>query len=135
MSTVARLAQLMRFGLVGASCSVLYAGLAWSLTVLGGLPAIGASVFAYAICGVCSYFGQKLFTFRSAAPHAEALPRFLAVFLVGVSVAALAPMLLTDWMRLPPLVAIVFAGAVVPAINYGVFSLLVFRRAGRAPAR
>jgi putative flippase GtrA len=135
MSLASRLAQLTRFGVVGVSCAVLYASLAWSLTVMAGLPAIAASVLAYAICGVFSYLGQKLFTFRSDVPHAEAAPRFLAVFLAGISVAALAPMLLTDRMHLPPLVAIVFAGAVVPALNYVVFSLLVFGRGAAAPMR
>ena len=135
MSLAARLAQMMRFGLVGVSCAALYTALAWSLTVLAGAPAVTGSVAAYAISGVFSYLGQKLFTFRSDAPHAEAAPRFLAVFLVGISVAALAPLLLTDRMHLPPLVAIIFAGGVVPALNYLVFSLLVFGRGEAAPAR
>jgi putative flippase GtrA len=135
MTAAARLAQMARFGVVGASCAVLYASLAWSLTVMAGFPAVAGSVAAYAISGVFSYLGQKLFTFRSDAPHAQAAPRFLAVFLAGISVAALAPMLLTDRMHLPPLVAIVFAGAVVPALNYLVFSLLVFGRGAAAPMR
>jgi putative flippase GtrA len=133
MNAAARLAQLTRFGVVGVSCAVLYASLAWSLTVIAGLPAIVGSVTAYAISGVFSYLGQKLFTFRSAAPHAEAAPRFLLVFLAGVGVAACAPMLLTDRMRLPPLVAIVFTCGVVPVINYGVFSRLVFSRVIQSP--
>jgi len=135
MSLAGRLAQLMRFGVVGVSCAVLYTSLAWSLTVVAGLPAIAGSVLAYAISGVFSYLGQKLFTFRSSTPHAEAAPRFLLVFLAGVTVAACAPMLLTDRMRLPPLVAIVFTCGVVPVINYAVFSLLVFGRGAQAAAR
>jgi putative flippase GtrA len=135
MTATARLAQMARFGVVGLGCAVLYASLAWSLTVMAGFPAVAASVLAYAISGVFSYLGQKLFTFRSDAPHAQAAPRFLAVFLAGISVAAVAPMLLTDRMHLPPLVAIVFAGGVVPTLNYVVFSLLVFGRGAAAPMR
>jgi len=134
MITPARLAQLARFGLVGVGCSVLYASLAWSLTVLGALPAIAASVTAYSIAGVFSYFGQKLFTFRNAAPHAEAAPRFLASFVLGVGIATCAPLVLTDRLGLPPLIAILFTCGVVPVINYGVLSLLVFSRAPQGSA-
>ena len=119
--------RLARFGVVGVGCSVLYAVLAWSLTSWAGLPPTTASVAAYTLAGVASYLGQKLFTFRSDARHADAAPRFLALFAVGAAIAAAAPLLLTQRLGLPPIVAIVFTCAAVPLINYVVLGKLVFR--------
>jgi len=127
------LPRLMRFGVVGVGCAILYAALAWMLTTQGGVAAVPASAAAYAAAGVVSYLGQKLFTFRSDAPHADAAPRFLAVFLVGVAIATAAPLLMTDRLHLPPLAAIVFTCGVVPLINYAVLGRLVFRRAMASP--
>lgn len=127
------LPRLMRFGVVGVGCAILYAALAWTLTTLAGMAPVAASVAAYSVAGVASYLGQKLFTFRSDAPHADAAPRFLAVFLVGIAIATAAPFLMTDRLHLPPLVAIVFTCGVVPLINYGVLGRLVFRRVVAGP--
>lgn len=124
---LAEIARLMRFGVVGVGCAVLYALLAWSLTALAGLTAPAASLAAYAVAGVASYLGQKLFTFRSDARHAEAAPRFLLLFAVGAAIAATAPLLLTERLRLPPIVAIAFTCGAVPLINYVVLGRLVFR--------
>jgi len=129
------LGRLGRFGVVGVGCAVLYAALAWSLPTVGGWDPAISSIAAYAVAGVVSYLGQKLFTFRSTASHADAAPRFLAVFLVGIVIATAAPLLLTDRLHLPPIMAIVFTCGVVPLINYGLLSRLVFKRtdAGSAP--
>lgn len=124
---IAEIARLARFGVVGVGCAALYAGLAWSLTALAGLTAPAASVAAYAVAGVASYLGQKLFTFRSAARHGDAAPRFLLLFAVGAAIAATAPLLLTERLGLPPVVAIAFTCGAVPLINYVVLGRLVFR--------
>jgi putative flippase GtrA len=127
------LPRLIRFGVVGVGCAALYAALAWGLTTIGGMSPVAASVAAYSVAGVASYLGQKLFTFQSDAPHADAAPRFLAVFLVGIAIATAAPLLMTERMHLPPLAAIVFTCGVVPLVNYGVLGSLVFRRAVAGP--
>ena len=123
----AEILRLARFGVVGVGCSVLYAVAAWSLTTWAGLTAIMASVAAYTLAGIVSYLGQKLFTFRSGARHADAAPRFLALFAVGAAIAAAAPLVLTQRLGLPPIVAIGFTCGAVPLINYVVLGQLVFR--------
>ena len=124
---ITELARLARFGAVGVACSALFAGLAWSLTAMAGLPAIAASLAAYVMAGVVSYLGQKLFTFRSEARHSDAAPRFLLLFAVGATIAASAPLLLTERLGLPPIVAIAFTCLAVPLFNYVVLGRLVFR--------
>jgi len=128
------LAKLVRFGVVGIGCAGLYAVLAWTLTASAGLASVPSSMVAYAVAGVVSYAGQKLFTFQSGAPHAEAAPRFVAVFLVGIAIATAAPLLLTERLHLPPVIAIIFTCGVVPLINYGVLGRLVFRETAERPA-
>ena len=121
------LARLVRFGAVGVSSTLLYAAIAWTLTGGARMGAATSSLLAYAAAGVFSYLAQRNFTFRSTATHREAAPRFVAVCVLGAAAAAAAPLLLTDRLGLPPLVAIGVTCVLVPLINYLVLSRLVFR--------
>jgi putative flippase GtrA len=120
--------RLLRFGSVGVASTLIYAALGWSLTVGARLGAAPASVLAYALACVFSYFGHKGFTFRSSAAHAVEAPKFIAAAAVGLAIASAAPLILTDGLHLPPIVAIAFTCVAVPAINYLILDLIVFAR-------
>ncbi|MDR3509830.1 MAG: GtrA family protein [Caulobacteraceae bacterium] len=125
------LTALLRFGLVGLVSTLLYAALAWGATTEMRIAAAPASVLAYALAGVFSYLAQKRFTFRSNGAHKREAPRFLCASAAGASIAALAPLVLTDRLGLPPIVAIAFTCGFVPVMNYLVLERLVFRGASR----
>jgi len=124
-------ARLFRFGSVGVAATLLYAAIAWGLTAGARMGAAPASLTAYAMAGVFSYLAQKRFTFRSSAAHGDAAPRFIAASLVGAGIAAAAPLILTDQLRLPAFVAIAVTCGLVPLMNYLVLDRLVFRHHAR----
>ena len=131
--TEADIARLVRFGFVGIGATLLYAAIAWMLTAGARIGATPASLLAYALAALFSYLGHKRFTFRSAASHTPEVPRFVAASALGAGVAAAAPLILTDRLGLPSMVAIVFTCVAVPVMNYLVLDLLVFTRRPAQP--
>jgi putative flippase GtrA len=125
-------ARLVRFGSVGIAATLLYAAVAWSLTAGARIGAAPASVLAYGLAGMFSYLGHKRFTFRSSAAHAAEAPKFIVASMLGAGVATAAPLVLTDRLGLPPIVAIAFACVVIPLMNYLILDLLVFARRSAA---
>lgn len=123
-------ARLLRFAWVGGAATVIYAGLAWAFGRLGA-GAIAASLMAYVLAAVFAYVGHKRVTFRSGRAHAEEAPRFIAACALGAAIAAAAPLVLTNALRLPGFVAIGFTCLAVPALNFLVLDLLVFGRRTR----
>lgn len=125
------LGKLVRFGSVGAAATLVYAGLAAGFGVLG-LNATPSSVLAYVCAAVFAYLGHKRVTFRSPAAHAAEAPRFAAASLLGLAVAALAPILLTDRLHLPRLAPILATCIGVPLLNFLILDQLVFARGGES---
>ncbi len=119
--------RIIRFGLVGAASTVIYAVLAWIFTVPLALPAVVGSILAYCIAAVFSYNAHRRLTFRSVRPVAEEAPRFAGVSFVGWIVAIISPLILTNAWGLPPLVAIVFASVAVPIMSFIGLERFVFR--------
>ncbi|QUD88478.1 GtrA family protein [Phenylobacterium montanum] len=126
------LARLARFGLIGAVSTLIYAGLSWTLTTYGHAEAVKASLIAYTVSGIFSYLAQRRFTFRSSTGHSRAAPRFIVVTVLGVVIATLAPLLLTDRLHQSPLLAIAITCGLVPLANYLALDRLVFRPAPEA---
>jgi len=117
--------RLSRFAAIGASATLLYAGLALAFTGLG-IAATGASVLAFLLAAVFSYGGHKYVTFVSGGRHAFELPRFLVVSAAGLAVVSVMPAVLTDMLGLPAAVPILLACIVIPAVNYVVLGRWVF---------
>jgi putative flippase GtrA len=108
----------MRFALVGAAATTLYAGLAWAGTEGLGLPSPLASIAAYALTALLSYAGHRSMTFASSRPHGEAAPRFGGIAVFGYVVALAAPWLLTEKLGAPSHAAILTTCVLVPIVNY-----------------
>lgn len=79
----ARLARLARFGLVGAAGSVVYFALLWTLVEWVGLSVMASTSIAFVIVVLENYVLHRHWTFRSIAPHGQALPRFLFMSVLG----------------------------------------------------
>ena len=123
----ALLLKLARFGSVGVAATLIYAVLAAGFGVLG-IGATPSSVLAYALAAVFSHFGHKRITFRSAGAHAVELPKFAAASVLGLGVAALAPIILTDRLHLPRAAPILATCIGVPLLNFLILDQLVFKR-------
>lgn len=73
-----RVLELVRFGTVGASSTILYLGL-YALAVLVGLPFLVAATAAFVPVVVYGYLVHDRWTFRTRAPTGGGLARWLVL--------------------------------------------------------
>lgn len=119
--------RLIWFGVIGGASTLLYAGLAWLLTVpLGWWPPL-ASAVAFTACAVGSFTGHRLLTFRSKAPVGSEIRRFSVTSGLGYGLATLVPWLLTGLLHLDPRIAIIAVCILCPVVNFVFLSFFVFR--------
>lgn len=116
-----------RFGLVGAMCSAVYAGVAWILHERMGQPPIIASVLAYIAAIPLSFAGQKFYAFKSTMAVTDELPRFVAVQIFNLILAGAAMFLITDIVGLPFWLGTLTVIALIPLTTFMMLSLVVFR--------
>jgi putative flippase GtrA len=86
----AALMQLISFLVIGVVAALLYVGL--SVLMVGlktGVPDWIVSAACYAVFIVPVYLAHRYFSFRSDAPHAIALPRYVVVQVSALCLAAL----------------------------------------------
>ncbi len=104
------------YALVGVLATAVHYLALVMLVEAAGIDA-GVAAGVGAACGaLVAYAGNRRFTFESGAPHARALPRFLAVAAAGIAASAVLVRAGTEWLGLPYLLpqmaatALVFAG-------------------------
>ena len=98
------------------------------LVEIGGMQKIVASVASFFISVVINYYLQKRFTFKSSESDLYALPKFLAVSLVGLGINVGIFALLLQIVHY--LVAQVIASVLVFLFNYSVSRMFIFLRGG-----
>ncbi|HEU4517614.1 MAG TPA: GtrA family protein [Steroidobacteraceae bacterium] len=74
-----------RYLLVGSAATTIHYVLLVALVELSGSTAAPAAAFGAACGGIAAYAGTRRFTFPGRVPHAQALPRFMAVAAFGVA--------------------------------------------------
>lgn len=116
-----------RFAAIGIASTLLYAALAHGISVLTPLPAAAASLLAFAAGAVFSYFGHRMFTFRSKQSHGQAVSRFAGVNLLAYLVALFVPLVLSDVLGYRPLVSFGAVCVIVPVMNFVLLNVWVFR--------
>jgi putative flippase GtrA len=80
--------QFIRFAIVGAIATAIQYAILIAL-VHGALAGpVVASSFGFAVGALANYALNRSFTFRSSQAHAEALPKFAIVALLGLAVNA-----------------------------------------------
>ena len=116
--------QLARFAGVGVANSVLYFVLATLFSGVFGFASLAASVLAYAIAAAVAYVGHKFLTFGSTAGTPYEIARFVVASGIGLSLAALIPILLAGFV---PLISFATVLVLVPACSFLVMKFFVFR--------
>lgn len=94
-ATVEGLRQIGWFGTIGAAATALHYLVLVGLVELLGVGPTGASSVGYVAGGTVNYILNKRFTFRSPASDRRAVPRFVAVALVGAAANAAVVWVLT----------------------------------------
>ncbi|MEM7529049.1 MAG: GtrA family protein [Pseudomonadota bacterium] len=119
--------RVVRFGIVGVAATITHATGVFAFVELGGLAPSVANPVAFAIAVPVSYFGHYFFTYGSQHDHGETVFRFLAVTCssFGISQAIVMAM---EYFGGPYQAAVALFVVLVPATNFILFNLLVFRR-------
>jgi len=123
------LEELVAFVLVGGSGAVAFVLL--STFVVGapwGPPKWIGSVFCYAVLILPVYLAHRRFTFRSDAPHRQALPRYAGVQMGSLALASLFSYIVYGVIGLPTLPASVIVTGLTSAASFLVLKLWAFRQ-------
>lgn len=123
--------RLVRFAVVGASSSLLYALIVFALLSWGIGPLPLVHCIAYALAIPYGYLAQRGFTFRSHASHVVAFPRFVATNAVSFAATSVF-VVLADALRIHAAAVVLAVVVLVPLINYLCLNRWVF--AQRPPA-
>ncbi|MET0980486.1 MAG: GtrA family protein [Telluria sp.] len=110
--------SLARFALVGLAGSLVYFVLLWSMVDLLGWPVMLASSSAFLLVVVENYLLHRAWTFRSTAPHGQALPGFVLVSAAGFCVNGAVMVLGVEWLGLNYLAVQPVAIGTVVACNF-----------------
>ena len=118
-----------RFGVSGIVSTLLYFVIAWMLTSATALPVAIASFLAFCSAGVISYLLHRGYTFENRDRSSRSKVRFIVVNVLANAVAVVAPWIACDIAGYRPIVGIALVCVLVPALNFVLLSLYVFRPA------
>ena len=121
------LVGLLSFLIIGASAAIAFVGLsAAAVSIPTGLPNWLVSAACYAAFIVPVYLLHRRFSFRSAAPHSRALPRYVVVQLAGLAVATGFSWLAYGLVGLPTPVAAMLVIGLTSGVNFVILRLWAF---------
>lgn len=112
--------QFARFSLVGGFATVVHYGCMGALVIVSDMHPVPASAIGFSAAVVVSYLLNHRFTFRNAARHNRAVPRFVAVALIGLGLNCLFLSLLVEIAGLHWLAGQVLTTLLVLAWNFWV---------------
>jgi putative flippase GtrA len=115
---------ILSFLIIGAGAAVGF--VIWSSAAIWALPDLPAwlvSAICYGALIVPVYLLHRRFSFKSEAPHGRALPRYVAVQMASLALAALFSFVAYSVLKMPSM----GAGLLVIALTSGV-NFLVLRR-------
>ena len=122
------IAQLVRFGAVGAAAALTHFVVAVSAVRWGGVLPQWANVIGFGVAFVVSFLGQWRWTFRSAdAPWRRALPSFFLIAVSSFLLNALAYQLLLTYTPLRYDVALAIVLVAVAALTFVLSRVWAFR--------
>ncbi len=123
------LGDLLAFLLVGAGGALCYVLLSTSLMALGlPWPRWVTGAASYAVLVVPVYLMHRRFSFQSDTAHRVALPRYMAVQMMAVGLAALFSWLFYSVFGVPSLYGSVLVIVLIAAVNFMVLRLWAFAR-------
>ena len=126
--SAAQLVRFLRFAAVGAVGTVAHYALLLFMVEVLGTGALAGATAGFMLGAVVNYSLSRMLVFDSTRPHGEALPRFLAVAVVGLGWTALLMALLVDVAGLHYLLAQFLTTALLLLWHYAGNALWTFRK-------
>lgn len=117
--------QIMRFGMVGISATLLHLCIALTLNFVFGVSPQAANLIAFSCALIVSFLLHHSFSFRSTRKRAEALPRFFVAAGSGYLASAVGLAQL-ETMSLPTSISLILSACLIPAVSYFVNRYWVF---------
>lgn len=115
------------FLLVGGSGAVGFIMLSTLLIELKtGAPEWLMSGLAWALMILPVYLGHRAISFRSEAPHTQALPRYVAVQIMGVTLAAVFSYVAHGILGAPTMIGAVLVAGLTAGVNFAILKLWAF---------
>jgi putative flippase GtrA len=107
-----------RFGLIGATATMIHVSMVWVLVAKTNAPVLLANLIAFALAFGVSFYGNYVWTFGRPGKPRRALARFVIIALLAFAAnnALLALMLTFAWFS--PSASAVSAAAVVPVVSF-----------------
>lgn len=119
--------QIAAFAMVGGTAAVGFAGLSSVLIELRtGIPDWVVSALCYAAFIVPVYLAHRRLSFRSDAPHGMALPRYVAVQLIALALAAVFSFVFYDVFRVQALAAALLVIGLTSSLNFMILRAWAF---------
>jgi len=119
--------QMIAFALIGAGGALSFVLVSSALIGLGtGLPNWVTSALCYAAFVLPIYLLHRRYTFVSSASHGSAFPRYVAVQVSGVTLAALFSFVAYNVFGLPAFPASIAVTALTSGVNFVVLKLWAF---------
>lgn len=126
-SKISLLLELMKFGLVGGSGVIAFVALSnLAIGLHTGLPAWIVSELCYAALIIPVYLGHHRFSFRSPVPHRQGLPRYVAVQMGALALAAIFSYVFYSMLKLPTIYASVLVTGLTTGLTFVVLRLWAF---------
>ncbi|WCB96564.1 hypothetical protein DSM104299_05326 [Baekduia alba] len=121
-----RVAELIRFGLVGGLSTLIYLGI-YAALIWASVGLVLAALVAFAVSAGIGYFMHHRFTFRTDDPTAGGMVRWLALqgTVIGINIVLLS--VLVHRAGLDRIVAQIVLLPLIPALTYLASRQLVFR--------
>ncbi|MEM7498392.1 MAG: GtrA family protein [Pseudomonadota bacterium] len=123
--------RIVRFGIVGVAATLTHALGVFGFVELAGLAPSLANPAGFLLAVPVSYLGHYFFTYASAHAHGETAMRFVVVSGTSFAVSQ-AVVMAVEALGGPYQIAVGIFVVLVPATNFVLFNLLVFRRRPRA---
>lgn len=115
----------VRFAAVGVAATLTHGGTLGLLASALMTPPILANSAGVVAASCVSYFGHRIFTFRSRAPHVTALAKFMIQFAgTWILTSALAVCFIPSFGAWP---VSVFIMVLMPCVNYLIYARWTFR--------
>lgn len=111
--------ELLAFLAIGGTAALSFVGIsAAAVSAFPGVPAWLVSALCYAGFIVPVYLLHRRYTFRSAAEHSRALPRYVVVQLCGLGLATVFSWLAYGIVGLPTLLAALVVIGLTSGVNF-----------------
>ena len=121
------LAGLLSFLIIGGVAAISFVGISTAaVALLSNVPAWLVSALCYAAYVIPVYLLHRRFSFQSDAAHAQALPRYVAVQLCGVALAAAFSWVAYGVFGLPTVIAALLVIGLTSGVNFVVLRRWAF---------